>query len=86
MMYTLAMTHMQKKTDASPSATKSQSSPDTNININTDCNNKLDTSILITIDQNYYGCVLPIEIQPQLMTKYRCKIIYPHVYDDEITI
>ena len=57
MMYTLAMTHMQKKTDASPSATQSQSSPDTNININTDCNNKLDTSILITIDQSYYGCV-----------------------------
>ena len=57
MMYTLAMMHMQKKTDASPSATKSQSSPDTNMNIITDCNNKLDTSILITIDQSYYGCV-----------------------------
>ena len=89
MMYTLAMTHMQKKTDLYSPSTHTNVNANANANTNIDCN-KIDTSMLITIDQSYYGCILPIEIQPQLMTKYKYETIYitidPGVYDDEIII
>ena len=89
MMYTLARSNI-KPSIPPPSTIPTFTSNNTFLQETSIKVPVINTSILISMKQSYYGCTIPLKIQKQKMMKYEMEIIYvtlePGIKDNDIII